>query len=593
MADKQKKKASSKGGAVRRIIADIDNKGKRLLGISLIMIAAAKLCLSMAPRLSGKITDGLAASAQTGNYDFSGLVRQCLLLAFLFLIGYGVDGFVNRNMVQISQTLIKKLRNRAQEKLNRVTLNYMDTHPVGDVLSRVTNDMVSMSNSLESTVATLLGQVILLVGLIVMMFVTNWKLTLIYVVVLPIGMLALMTILKTTNKLFRKQNNAVGDLNALVSDTYSNHLLMKAYGCEKTKNEAFAGANKVFYDTYVKSRFLSGFVIPASVIINNVSFVALCIIGGIMMVNKQLSLGEFQAFIFYGNMVGTPLSSLSSSMNNVQTGITSADRIYEMLDEDEEKDENPESSIDPAMVEGMVEFEHVKFGYLAEKQLMSDVTFTAKPGQTMAIVGPSGAGKTTLINLLMRFYEIWDGKIKIDGTDVAKLTKANQRKAFGMVLQDTWIFDGTIADNIGYGKPGATREEIVAAARMVQCDTFIDKLPDGYDTRISEENSALSAGEKQLLAIARAVIADPKILILDEATSQVDTKTEALITQAMEKMMEGRTSFIIAHRLYTIKNADQIIFMVDGDIKEVGSHDELLAKRGYYAAMYESGSSTE
>lgn len=593
MANKEKKQASSKGNAVQRILADIDGSGKRLLGASLIMIAVAKLCLSIAPRLSGNITDGLAASAQTGNYDFEKLLQQCLLLAFLFLIGYGVDGFVNRNMVRVSQTLIKKLRNRAQEKLNRVTLNYMDTHPVGDVLSRVTNDMVSMSNSLESTVATLLGQVILLVGLIVMMFVTNWKLTLIYVVVLPIGMLALMTILKTTNKLFRKQNNAVGDLNALVSDTYSNHLLMKAYGCEKTKNEAFAEANQVFYDTYVKSRFLSGFVIPASVIINNVSFVALCIIGGIMMVNKQLTLGEFQAFIFYGNMVGTPLSSLSSSMNNVQTGITSADRIYEMLDEDEETDENPESTIDPATVDGQVEFEHVKFGYLEEKQLMTDVSFTAKPGQTMAIVGPSGAGKTTLINLLMRFYEIWDGKIKIDGTDAAKLTKTNLRKAFGMVLQDTWIFDGTIADNIGYGKPGATREEIIAAAKMVQCDTFIDKLPDGYDTRISEENSALSAGEKQLLAIARAVIADPKILILDEATSQVDTKTEALITQAMEKMMEGRTSFIIAHRLYTIKNADQIIFMVDGDIKEVGSHDELLAKHGYYASMYESGSSAE
>ena len=586
MSAKEKKKSS----ALSRILKDIGKGGRRLLFFSIAIIAIAKVCLAVAPGIAGRITDGLAASAESGNFDTALLIKECIFLAVMFLIGYGVDGFVNRNMVKISQSLIRSLRNRAQQKLNKTTLSYMDTHPVGDILSRVTNDMVAMSNSLESTVSTLLGQVVLLISLIVMMFITNVKLALIYIVVLPLGILLLMLILRVTNRLFRKQNNSLGDLNALVSDTFSNHLLMKAYGCENKKMESFEEKNKVFYDTYVSSRFLSGFVIPMATLINNVSYIALCIIGGIMLINNNLTIGEFQAFIFYGNMVGTPFSSLSSSMNNVQTGLTAAERVYELLDAPEEE-VDPNALAKITDMKGRVDFTHVQFGYVADKQLMKDVSFSAHPGQTMAIVGPSGAGKTTLINLLMRFYDIWDGSIAIDGVKSTDMTKENLRKNFGMVLQDSWIFDGTIAENIAYGRPDATREEIIAAAKAVQCDSFIEKLPKGYDTRISDENSALSAGEKQLLAIARAVIADPPILILDEATSQVDTKTDVLITQAMEKMMQGRTSFIIAHRLYTIKNADQIIFMVDGDIKEVGSHDELIRQGGLYKAMYEKGAS--
>ncbi|MBO4374934.1 MAG: ABC transporter ATP-binding protein [Lachnospiraceae bacterium] len=584
-------KNTKKKGVIRRIASDVTGRDRAVFAGLIVIIGIAKLCLSIAPRLSGRITDALAASAETGDFDTGYIASRCVLLAFLFLIGYGVDGVVNRSMVRISQKLAKKLRNRAQQKLNHVTMGFLDTHPVGDTLSRVTNDMVSMSNSLESTASNLIGQLILVVGLIIMMLVTNYKLALIYLIVLPLGFSLTALVVKTTNKLFRQQNQTMGDLNALVSDSYSNHMLIKAYGCEEEKTGDFKSKNKRFYDTYVKSRFLSGFVIPLSVMVNNVAYVCLCIIGGIMLLNKKLTLGEFQAFIFFGNMIGSPLSSLSSSMNNIQTGLTAAERVYELIDEEEEPAENPSQKIVPENVKGEVTFSHVKFGYLADKQLMNDVSFTASPGQTMAIVGPSGAGKTTLINLLMRFYEIWDGKILVDGIPADEVLKSELRSTFGMVLQDTWIFDGTVADNIGYGKKGATREEIIKAARMVQCDSFIEKLPDGYDTRISEENSALSAGEKQLIAIARAVISDPKILILDEATSQVDTKTEALITQAMERMMEGRTSFIIAHRLYTIRNADKIIFMVDGDIKEVGSHEELLAKRGLYAAMYNSGTS--
>ena len=584
-------KKKKKNGVIRRIVSDVSPRERAVFAGLIVVIAIAKLCLSIAPRISGQITDNLADSAASGNFDTGFIATRCVLLAFLFFIGYGVDGVVNRCMVRISEKLIRKLRNQAQQKLNHVTMGFLDTHPVGDTLSRVTNDMVSMSNSLESTFSILIGQLILILGLIVMMLVTNYKLALIYLIVLPLGFALTALVVKTTNKLFRVQNETMGDLTALVSDSYSNHMLIKAYGCEGEKTGAFKERNKRFYDTYVKSRFLSGFVIPLSTMVNNVAYVGLCIIGGIMLINKMLTLGEFQAFIFFGNMIGSPLTSLSSSMNNIQTGLTAAERVYELLDEEEEPEEHPSQSIQAENVRGEVTFSHVKFGYLEDKQLMDDVSFTAAPGQTMAIVGPSGAGKTTLINLLMRFYEIWDGKILIDGIPSDEVLKAELRSTFGMVLQDTWIFDGTIADNIGYGKKDATREEIIRAARLVRCDSFIEKLPDGYDTRISEENSALSAGEKQLIAIARAVISDPKILILDEATSQVDTKTEALITQAMERMMEGRTSFIIAHRLYTIRNADKIIFMVDGDIKEVGSHEELLAKRGLYAAMYNSGTS--
>ena len=578
-----------KHGALRRIMTDIPAKDKKVLVLLAAVIGIAKLSLSAAPAVSGKITDYLVQAAGTDDFDSGFLVSRCLLLAVMFLLGYGVDGFVNRSMVRISEKLAFSLRKRAQEKLNRVPLSYLDSHPVGDTLSRVTNDLVSMTNSLESTVSNLTGQMILLLGLVVMMAVTNWKLALIYLIILPVGFLVTSKVLKATNKLFRGQNESMGELTAIVSDSFSNHMLIKSYGCEETKQEEFRKRNQRFYDTYVKSRFLSGFVIPLSVMVNNISYIALCITGGIMMLNGKLTLGEFQAFIFFGNMIGTPLSSLSSYMNNIQTGITAAERVYELLDEEEEAEEAPSSHLSLENVRGEVAFSNVSFGYLPEQTLMEDVSFTAPSGQTMAIAGPSGAGKTTLVNLLMRFYDIRGGQILVDGTPTDTLPKSELRSIFGMVLQDTWIFDGTIAENIGYGKKDASREEIIRAAHLTKCDTFIEKLPDGYDTRISDENSALSAGEKQLLAIARVVIADPKILILDEATSQVDTKTEALITEAMQNMMEGRTTFVIAHRLYTIRNADKIIFMVDGDIKEVGSHEELLAKGGYYAEMYRSG----
>lgn len=583
----EKKKKISYGEVLKRLFADMGKNRLRLLA-ALVIIAAAKICLAFAPAITQRLVDYLKGTVAGGSFDMGFICINCLILAVLYFFGNGADGFVNVHMVRISQGLARSYRNRIEKKLNAVPINYMDTHATGDILSRATVDILNMTNGLESTAATLIGQGVLLIGIIVMMLVTEWRLALIYFVALPVNLAVVAAISKGTGKQFRQMNEALGELTAEVTDTYSNHMVVKSYTCEKEKSRNFQDLNQNFFKCYVKSRFLSGFMIPISNIMNNLSYIALCAIGGFLMIRGGLTIGEFTAFLFYGNMIGSPLSQLSSSMNNIQTALTSAGRIFELLDEKEEPVEEPSAVLDQNAVRGKVEFDHVQFGYLKEKQLMEDVSFTVEPGMTVAIVGPSGAGKTTLINLLMRFYDIWSGHIYIDGTDAYNLSKENLRSVFGMVLQDTWIFDGTVGENISYGKIDATEEEIQTAAKMVQCDSFIGKLADGYDTHLSDESSALSAGEKQLLAISRAVIANPKILILDEATSQVDTRTEAMITRAMEKMMEGRTTFIIVHRLYTIQNADKIIFMVDGDIKEVGSHEELMQKGGYYANMYRS-----
>lgn len=581
-------KEPKRKGVIRRLFADM-GKYRRYFWMVLAIVIVIKLCLAAAPKVVSWITDTMQSFVKSGEFDYGLLLAGCGVLALLYFIGYGADGIINRVMVYISQNLILILRNRAGQKLNRLTLQYSDSHPLGDTQSRVTNDMVNLSNGIESTVPSLLGQAVLMIAICIMMLFTNVWLALIFIIAIPVTMIGLRIIARRTNKMFKQTNQQLGKMNSVVSDAYSNHTIVKAYGRIEEKEKEFDEQNREFERLFVKSRFTSGFMRPFSDIMAKASYILLCLIGGIMMLNGQLTLGGFMAFLFYGNMIGVPITELSVAFNNFQDSLSSAARIYDFLDEDEEPKEQPSKSIAIPDVKGKVAFEHVKFGYVPEKTLMKDVSFTAKPGNTMAIVGPSGAGKTTLINLLMRFYDIQGGKITLDDIDIKELSKQNLRGSFGMVLQETWIFDGTIAENIAFGKPGATREEVIAAAKTAYCDSFIERLPDGYDTYLSNENSALSAGEKQLLSIARAIIADPKVLILDEATSQVDTKTEEVITRAMQEMMKGRTSFIIAHRLYTIRNADQIIFMVDGDIKEVGSHDELLKKKGYYASMYASG----
>lgn len=577
-----------KNSVIQRMISDMGSD-RRLFIITMMIIAGAKICLACTPVLVQRITDLLKNSADTGVLDMTQVVRYCAILAVLYFIGNGADGLVNRFLVRVSQRLARHLRARVAYKLNHLPINYLDTHPTGDTLSRLTNDVLNLTNGVESTIPSLIGQLILLLTICVMMCVTNIRLAMIYFICLPLMFLLISFLSKKVSRYFREVNEMIGKINAEVNDAYQNHLLLKAYGCVDEKRVKFDEYNEQCARLYQKSRFYSGFMIPISTLAGNVAYVLLCVIGGLMMLRGNLTLGCFTAFLFYGNMITTPLSQISSAGTNVQDSFSSAARVYELLDEEEEKEEGFKVQLDHSKLKGSVEFRNVAFGYHKDKPLMENVSFQAEPGQVMAIVGPSGAGKTTLINLLMRFYDIWDGSVCIDGMDAKDLSKDDLRSCFGMVLQDTWIFDGTIAENIGYGRPDATREEIVAAARMVQCDSFIENLPQGYDTHISEENSPLSVGEKQLLCIARAVIANRKILILDEATSQVDTRTESMINKAMERMMVGRTTFMIAHRLYTIRNADKIIFMVGGDIKEVGSHDELMAKDGLYAALYRTG----
>ncbi len=588
----KKQAKPNRKGVIPRLFSDM---GKYRVHFRIVVAAllVIKLCLAAAPKVVSRITDAMQQFVTTGNYDWGYLLILCAVLAALYLVGYGSDGFINRTLVRISQHLTLTLRNRAGQKLNKLTIQYSDNHPLGDTQARVTGDMVNLSNGIESTLPSLLGQGILMAAIAVMMLFTNVWLALIYIIAMPLTFIGLRVIAARTKKEFIKTNRQLGKMNSLVSDTYSNHTVVKAYSRVDEKEAEFDGLNKEFESMFVRSRFTSGFMRPFSDLMSKISYILLCLIGGFMMLGGTLTLGEFTAFLFFGNMIGVPISELSVAFNNFQDSLSSAARIYEFLDEEEEEQEEPKAQLSPEQVKGEVSFENVRFGYTPEKTLMEDVSFTAKPGNTMAIVGPSGAGKTTLINLLMRFYDIQGGVIRLDGVNIRDLSKHDLRGAFGMVLQETWIFDGTIAENIAFGKPGATREEVIRAAKLSYCDTFIERLPNGYDTYISDENSALSAGEKQLLSIARAIIADPKVLILDEATSQVDTKTEEVITRAMQEMMKNRTSFIIAHRLYTIRNADQIIFMKDGDIKEVGSHDELLQKQGYYAAMYASGISAE
>ena len=517
--------------------------------------------------------------------DFT-LLSQFLLLAlvlylvaslFLWLQGYLLNGAVQRS--------IYTLRSQVEEKVNRLPLSYFDKQTRGELLSRVTNDIDNISQALQQTLSQLLTSVLTVIGVTVMMFIISPVLALIALVTIPISIVVTAFIGKRSQKLFIQQWKSTGELNGHIEEAFTGQSLVKVFGRQREVQAVFAERNHTLYSASFGAQFISGLILPTMFFIGNLNYVAIAVVGGLRVASGTMSLGDVQAFIQYTRMFTQPLTQLASMTNLLQSGVASAERVFEVLDEEEQVPEEA-SSLNPTC--GRVAFEHVWFSYDPEKPLISDLSLVAEPGSTVAIVGPTGAGKTTLVNLIMRFYELDRGRITLDGVDIAAVPRAALRSNIGMVLQDTWLFHGTIRENIAYGRPTATEEEIHAAAEATYVDRFVHALPDGYDTVLDEEASNISAGEKQLITIARAFLADPELLILDEATSSVDTRTEVLVQRAMAALRTDRTSFVIAHRLSTIRDADVILVMEDGRIVEQGTHRELLDARGHYFDLYNS-----
>lgn len=580
-----KNKAASGSSFAKEVLAIIPDQ-KKALTAAIGLTALGKLALAAAPKVAGKLTDLLTLIKVGGETDWLHIGALAGLAALLFLAGNLIDGHVQKKMVWISQTLARRLRDKTAAKLNRLPIAYLDAHPAGDIQSIASADIHTVGEALESSIPSIFGEAVLLLSVFSMMLITNWRLTVIYALTLPAIVVVIMLIGQGTKKSFSEQMNVQGELNSIVLDSCINHLAITSFGCEAKKLEDFERVNRENVRSFVKSRFISGFIIPVGALAGNVSFILLCLLGGGMIIRGTLTLGSLQTFWFYGNMLSAPALSVAASIATLMEAQAALERVRKLLTQEEIPDERPEEKLELDELRGEITFEHVSFGYTPQHTLMHDVSFHVEEGMTVAIVGPSGAGKTTLINLLMRFYDIQGGRILLGGKDIEKLSRFDVRKAFAMVLQDAWIFDGTVAENIGYGRPDTTREEIVQAARIANCDSFIQKLPEGYDTLICAEKEVLSAGEMQLIAIARCVLARAKVLILDEATSQVDSRTEYMILQALERLKGSQTCFMIAHRLFTVRHADMILFLQAGDIRETGTHEELMAKNSDYASLY-------
>jgi ATP-binding cassette, subfamily B, multidrug efflux pump len=522
-----------------------------------------------------------------GKYDFHYIGNIAMMLLGMYVISSIFSLVMGLVMSGVSQKTVRDLRREVDQKLAKLPLKYFDLHPHGDILSRVTNDLDTVANTLQQSLTQIITSVITIIGYIIMMLTISPILTLIMLITLPLYVVSTALVAKRSQKFFASQQKELGDLSGHVEEMYTGHKIVKAFGREKDSIERFEEINKNLYAAGWKAQFISGMMFPLMNFVSNLGYVGICIVGGIWITKNLLGLGDILAFIQYSRSFTMPIAQTAQIANIIQSTVACAERVFEILDESEEI---PESS-NPKVIEfpkGEVKFDHVDFRYKEEVPLIDDMNLDVKPGHTIAIVGPTGAGKTTLVNLLMRFYEINAGKISIDNVDIRDMKRDELRKMFGMVLQDTWLFNGTIKDNIAYAKQGASMEEIVRAAKAAHADHFIRTLPDGYDTVLNEEATNISQGQKQLLTIARAILADPTILILDEATSSVDTRTEVLIQKAMSNLMEGRTSFVIAHRLSTIRDAELILVMNKGKIIEMGNHKELIAKGGFYADLYNS-----
>ena len=541
-----------------------------------------------------KLFDGLIAKYRAfqlhqpaPGIDFKYIATVLLILLGLYIIS-AIFMYVQQYvMAGVAQRMVYRLRREVEEKLSRLPLKFFDSRPRGEILSRAVNDMDNISTTLQQSLTQLITSVVTLVGVIVLMLTISPLLSLVVVLTLPLSLLITMGLAKRSQNYFRRQQRALGILNGHVEEMYTGHKIVKAFGHEGKSIAEFRDLNENLYNAGWRAQFVSGMIMPLMRFVGNLGYVIVAVVGGIMVTNGSIAIGDVQAFIQYAQQFTQPITSLANIANVIQSTMASAERIFELLDEPEEIPEAVDAQV-IGTPQGAVQFQHVKFGYKEDTLLMEDMNIDVQPGQMIAVVGPTGAGKTTLVNLLMRFYEVNGGKITVDGVDITQIKRGELRRTFGMVLQDTWLFNGTIRDNIAYGREGTTEEEIMRAAKAANADHFIRTLPEGYNTVLNEEATNISQGQKQLLTIARAFLADPEILILDEATSSVDTRTEIQIQKAMGELMHGRTSFVIAHRLSTIRDADLILVMNHGSIIEKGTHEELLAKGGFYADLYNS-----
>ncbi|WJE49610.1 ABC transporter ATP-binding protein [Peribacillus frigoritolerans] len=584
-------KAKDFKGTLKRLLTYLKPRRNRLISVFFAAIMST-IFMIVGPKIMGNAITELFEGAY-GKFqgipgaaiNFDEIGQILLLLAGLYALSSLFSYVQQYIMSSVAQDTVYDLREDVNKKLEKLPLKYFEGRPNGETLSRMTNDIDTIGSTLQQSLTQFITSIVTIVGIIIMMLSISPLLTLISIVSLPLSIFAIRPILKRSQKHFADQQRKLGQLNGHIEEIYTGHQVVKAFGYEKKASAQFTEVNEELYKAGSKAQFISGIIMPVMFFIGNLSYVLISVVGGILVTQRSISIGDIQAFITYSKQFTQPITQTANIANIIQSTVAAAERVFELLDEEEEMKEQTKVNIKRA--NGAVSFEHVDFGY-GEEMLIEDMNIDVLPGQTVAIVGPTGAGKTTMINLLMRFYELNGGKITIDGLDTRNMSRNDLRKNFGMVLQDTWLFNGTIKENIAYGKNGATDEEIFAAARTAHADHFIRTLPDGYETILNEEASNISQGQKQLLTIARAVLADPPIMILDEATSSVDTRTEVFIQKAMNRLMEGRTSFVIAHRLSTIKDADLILVMEQGKVIEKGTHSDLLRENGFYAELYNS-----
>ncbi|MFD3259246.1 ABC transporter ATP-binding protein [Paenibacillus lentus] len=586
-------KAKDFKGTLKRLITYM-RPFKLQLGSVVLMAILSTVFAIISPKVMGEATtvlfEGIMGKMQGipgAAIDFDAIGKIILYLLGLYLLSSLFSYFQQYLMADVSQKTVYNLRKQVNDKLSRLPLKYYDARTHGEILSRVTNDMDNISSTLQQSMTQLITSILTIIGVIVMMLTISPLMTLIAILTIPLSIVAITSIAKRSQREFVRQQKELGMLNGHVEEMYTGHKVIKVFGREQKSLQQFDEINERLYEAGWKAQFISGVIMPIMSFIGNIGYVLVAVVGGILVLKGKIKIGDVQAFIQYTRQLSQPIAQTANIANIIQSTVASSERVFEVLDEAEEAPD-PAHPVKIEEPKGEVSFNHVRFGYQDHAVLIEDMNIHASKGQTIAIVGPTGAGKTTLINLLMRFYEVNDGSITVDGVNIAEMRRGDLRSMFGMVLQDTWLFNGTIRDNIAYGREGATEEEIIRAAKTAHADHFIRTLPDGYDTILNEEASNISQGQKQLLTIARAVLADPAILILDEATSSVDTRTEIYIQKAMNELMKGRTSFVIAHRLSTIKDADLILVMNHGSVIEQGTHEELLAQGGFYADLYNS-----